>query len=568
MRRASIAYMYQHSIGLVAPFACILTIVLIAGCGSSAKKAEEKILELGISYSPEHFVQAAFDNELETVKLFVRSGMNIDTKATFFLFQATPLEAACDSGHTEIVEYLLDEGADRGDCADLALASGNLNIFLLLLDRGAPVEAADMNSALNTAASQGAIDILRELLQKGAHSNTALANAARRSHLAAVEVLLDAGLHSEDALVHAAEIGNLEILKLLLESGTRFQAKTIENAFNSAVRAGNADTVELLFDKGLTVGSPMLVRLTLRAIDRGNVDVADLLIESHVAMTVDEVGQVLLGACEEGNESQVRKLLIKAGRVAEETLVACFMQAMDSQFPATLQLMIDTGVEINVRTVEQKFKVAARDGHLTIVNVVLASDIGLSTGALNDAIIEASGLRWNTPQPAVVDSILRLEGSRIDSETINRSFRSFSHNNNLDGMKVVIATGKVSLEQINNAMLNASKNDDPATIRFFAGAVDFETSFLHECMIASARDGNGKLVAVWFDDVGVKLDWDRVRDLFGADYILVMLDAIHKAGVDSEVIVHNIEAVDCEQYRNPKNCEERKQELVESFDFE
>jgi ankyrin repeat protein len=93
----------------------------------------------------------------------------------------TPLHLACFYGQEEVVECLLEAGADVSVGAQNqagstplheAARSGHRNIVLLLLAHGADTELSDCQgwTPLHLAASQGYQDIVEVLLLSGTHS--------------------------------------------------------------------------------------------------------------------------------------------------------------------------------------------------------------------------------------------------------------------------------------------------------------------------------------------------------------------------------------------------------------
>lgn len=115
----------------------------------------------------------------------------------------------------------------------IAVHEGDLEIFNLLLSRGANVNASSTegrSSPLGIAASGGRITILKELLEHGAEAafdgSSALVASARTGNGEAVALLLDNGadLHCQDgvpgkALHVAAYNGCISTCKLLLDRG-------------------------------------------------------------------------------------------------------------------------------------------------------------------------------------------------------------------------------------------------------------------------------------------------------------------------------------------------------------
>ncbi|KAI3872051.1 hypothetical protein MKX03_001398, partial [Papaver bracteatum] len=91
----------------------------------------------------------------------------------------TPLYHACAEGHFDMVEYLLEKGANPDASNDMnhtplhqAANSGDTKIITLLLSRGVPVDVVSRSgNALQFAAARGHPDAVKLLLDHGADPN-------------------------------------------------------------------------------------------------------------------------------------------------------------------------------------------------------------------------------------------------------------------------------------------------------------------------------------------------------------------------------------------------------------
>ncbi len=118
-----------------------------------------------------------------------------------------PLGLACFFGHEEVADYLLERGAEVNSPSHnpmkvmplhSAVAARSLEITRLLLEHGAPVNAAqaDNFTPLHAAAQNGDIEIVRLLLAYGADPNlrdaegkTALDMARAEGHTEVIDLL-------------------------------------------------------------------------------------------------------------------------------------------------------------------------------------------------------------------------------------------------------------------------------------------------------------------------------------------------------------------------------------------
>ncbi|GAX77737.1 hypothetical protein CEUSTIGMA_g5180.t1 [Chlamydomonas eustigma] len=153
-----------------------------------------------------------------------------------------------------------------------AAKGGNLNVVKDLLDKGADKEAMDENegTALHYAAEEGYKDVVALLIEKGANKEakdkkyrcTALHYAAMKGHKDVVALLIEKGANKEAnndqeygcmAPHYAAYSGHKDVVDaLLIEKGSNKAAKSNNGgtALHYAAVRGHKDVVALLIDKG------------------------------------------------------------------------------------------------------------------------------------------------------------------------------------------------------------------------------------------------------------------------------------------------------------------------------
>jgi len=160
----------------------------------------------------------------------------------------TALMAAVEKGYEDIINFLLEEGADieaknnKGQTALMrAVLVENQSIVDLLLSKGANVNVKDNLgiTPLMYAVETENKDIVDLLLSKGANVN-AQTDSGRT-------VLMDA----------ATIVGNRDIVDLLLSKGANVNAQTDSGltALMQAVFAENSGIVDLLLSKGANVNT-------------------------------------------------------------------------------------------------------------------------------------------------------------------------------------------------------------------------------------------------------------------------------------------------------------------------
>lgn len=235
---------------------------------------------------------AALLGRLSACKSLLGSGAMIDAANDVGY---TPLMAALEGGHEDVIDFLLKSGANAdpavvarmhveslGGKSPLYVATRKENIAVVkkLLKRGVDVNRQAPNgwTPLKSAAQQGNLDIVKVLLDAGADPNiaddtnyTPLMNAVSGEHEDIVKLLLkfhadpnvQSGDNPEDddwepgrtALMDAAVSGNVSIARELLKQGANPNLLNSKGrtALHSAVFSASTDMVSLLLKAGADI---------------------------------------------------------------------------------------------------------------------------------------------------------------------------------------------------------------------------------------------------------------------------------------------------------------------------
>jgi len=174
--------------------ACVLLFVLasaLALCGCTSlqtaarrgdRKAVERQLALGVNVNSHHFytretalIEAASHGHTEIVELLIERGADVNMKGEAWY---GPLHVASAGGYVDTVQLLLEHGADvnlfhHDKPLHYAAKHGHIEVAEMLLAHGAHLDAKGMDeqTPLGTAVSNGQVEMVKYLLSKGADVN-------------------------------------------------------------------------------------------------------------------------------------------------------------------------------------------------------------------------------------------------------------------------------------------------------------------------------------------------------------------------------------------------------------
>jgi len=215
------------------------------------------------------------------------------------------LYLAALQGNIMKAELILKEGAGvnklagyRGTALHAAVSMNHFNMVELLLNNGADINAiANDRTPLVIAARKNNFKMVRFLIEKGAELNvsrdtegTAIHAAISRNNLTIGEFLVEKGA---DISIRAGDLGNflydavtmrnLEMVEFLLERGADINAAAegLGTPLNRAITVGNLRMVEFLLERGADVNAAARGRSTPLQIARSqeNKQIVELLLE-------------------------------------------------------------------------------------------------------------------------------------------------------------------------------------------------------------------------------------------------------------------------------------------------
>ncbi len=192
-----------------------LAVTLLTGCGSEqvaeVDEPDEKVTMAEPEppkslprISDDEFRLAAYEGNIETVRIAIKSGADVNAAAP--VKSLTALHMAAYNGHSEIVKLLLKHGAtvdcrdDEGKTPLIHACTGPFaKTVEILLDAGADVNAKDSTEAftpLMMGAGLGQTEVVKVLLRHNADKSmlddddeSAIDHARNSGHTGIVELL-------------------------------------------------------------------------------------------------------------------------------------------------------------------------------------------------------------------------------------------------------------------------------------------------------------------------------------------------------------------------------------------
>ena len=219
-----------------------------------------------------------FGSGQTTFDMLIEAGLKVsaDDKAKHQIRTSSEVEitlvAAARDGDTALVRELLDQGVDpdrsvsHGSALTHAAGEGHAELVELLLERGADIEGGDGLSPLACAAWKGRDEIVRLLVERGADiegdsggPGTALFQASAQGHSSTVGLVLELGA-AVDAktekratpLLVAAAGGHFDVVMQLIGRGANLDCtdRSGDTALHHAATKGSAAIVRALLEAG------------------------------------------------------------------------------------------------------------------------------------------------------------------------------------------------------------------------------------------------------------------------------------------------------------------------------
>jgi ankyrin repeat protein len=353
--------------------------------------------------------------------------------------------AASYAGHKELVQLLLENGADIG-CIDdtrvgakdgalmLAISQGHEEVACLLIEKGININfrspGAYGRNALEIAASRGNESLVKLLLDRGAEPDPremppkTLREAARSGNIRLFNMLLEKypddqiksrGVLYNDILQCAASSRNTSLAKTLLERGANVNAQISDgetyygSALGAAVSEQDEEMTRLLLENNANVDCSVLQS----AAAEGNFSMFLLLMEKFLSENgLLTVMNSILQAAAVGSEEIVLLLLRKGVDVnsTDGQYGTALQAAAKEQNENIVSILLDHGADVNIAGAIWAVPYRLRLIKAPTQSIYRAENMaipcrqhsGCTTSSEKGAVVNAIGGRYGTAMQAAM----------------------------------------------------------------------------------------------------------------------------------------------------------------------
>ncbi|XP_063925523.1 uncharacterized protein LOC135139274 [Zophobas morio] len=445
---------------------------------------------------------------------------------------STALILACEGGHKQIIEYLVNSGnevnrADNNGDTPLYVASQNDDEIIVefLVQSGANINHANKqgSTALHNASLNGHEKIVEFLLKSGAEINcpnnariTPLLLASTNGHLQVVEYLVESGAELNPSindcctpLDAAAQNGHALIVEFLVKSGAELNQANHDDftPLHRASENGHLQTAKYLVESGAEIHRSTNFGYTSLhiATQNGHELVVEFLVKSGAEINrADRDGFTPLDIASENGHEIIVEFLLKSGadvnRAAEHGVRSLRIASFNGH-EKIVECLVKSGVEIN-RADNDGFTplyLASQNGHLQIVKYLVKSGAEINR-PMNRGYIPLHMASQNGHE-LVVEHLVE---SGADINHANKYGRTALHDASLNGQEKIVEFLLKSGAEINRPdhegitpLFLASKNGHFQIVKYLVkSGAELNPSFSLCCapLDVAARNGHDLIV--------------------------------------------------------------------------
>jgi ankyrin repeat protein len=485
---------------------------------------------------------AVKSGDIKIVKTLLSTGIDVDSP--FNYGSDTLLLIAVRQGNLKMTECLLEHKADARRSPGIlhaAVITGNLQLVKLLYDSGARDEMRNIwtagETALQSAASKGQVEIVKYLLSRGVDVNgdagrdgkTALQAAASTGIWDLVELILEH--YPTDlcaAVVTSIHAGHDKVTMALIYQGI-YQAidpdrSNGETPLQAASRRGNEELVRTLVGMSASVNAAPKGHSGMTALQGaahyGNLEVVRFLVEKGAKINAPPAtsgGMTALQAAACRGNLQVVQFLLQQGadinsEIAEEEGQSVLLAAVYTGDMELIQFLIEKGADVNAESEwccgHTALEAAVESGNLELVRLLLDHKADPNAHDAEPLIVAASTASYSIVK-LLLDHGANVNKADLDGKTViehmvdNREYDFdiiellLKHGaNRMDALPAAAKSGDIDLAKLlldSDVDINATRQFGPSALAeaAFAGDLDMVRLFLGY----GANDRSGALLA-------------------------------------------------------------------------
>jgi ankyrin repeat protein len=387
--------------------------------GPTAEALTEQIFSLAIE-----------KDDARTVNIILDSGLDHSELKCFSMWEQpiTPLERACELGHREVVQALLDAGADANrstsnersplnyavDCdADDIEDQRHTDIKLIkaLLSAGAKVNPTSIASPLVIAARWCQVEVVEFLLSAGADPNSVLLSANITSdsppdEWEGITPLIEAVQSEADVSKIIAVVGHLLDAGASVHDVCRCPCENTTTILELALSHSSTELIQIL----LSAGAYVTAFAFIIAVTSNMIDVVNLFLSSKA-----RVPQRAIEAAAKSSNPGLFDLLLKYADPdsTEDLCGRAFVSAIHNGWNEKIDAFFASGTKLQCGpALESAIESAAQRGDLSVIRLLLDKDSPYRANAvksLGNSLYHAIANGYNK-----ITEILLAAGADVD----------------------------------------------------------------------------------------------------------------------------------------------------------